>query len=270
MFVHRRASGPQRPVLTDDVLADLEFAGEAEILNVALRLGRVQAEQGVVALPSNVGSLREMLDEDQPTVRSPKLSHDPTVDDLVGHRSKINRAASTTSPDHASSDVRRGRRRTATMEGWGWTPGAMASHWSLAKPRDPILSPRLTGSRHPGSWTHGIRTADLSGCEPDQAKRCPDQRNAGQHEAEWSLLSADTPSPALSTCIGPRPHRPHPHRSSGHANELIPRAGRPHAQDLVPRRETARRSCPAGPTPTPPGRSADRPSPVRQASRGAP
>ena len=29
-------------------------------------------------------------------------------------------------------------------------------------------------------------------------------------------------------------------------------------KDLVPRRETARRSCPGGPTPTPPGRSGDR------------
>ena len=61
MFVHRRASRPQRSVLTDDVLADLELAWEAEILNVALRLGRVQAEQGVVASPSIERYLRECL-----------------------------------------------------------------------------------------------------------------------------------------------------------------------------------------------------------------
>jgi hypothetical protein len=75
-------------MLTDDVLADLELAWEAEILDVAMRLGRVQAEQGVVPLPSFVGALREMFDGDKPSVRSRELPDDPTVDDLVGHRSK--------------------------------------------------------------------------------------------------------------------------------------------------------------------------------------
>ena len=44
VFVHRRASRPQRSVLTDDVLADLELAREAEILNVAVCLGRRQSK----------------------------------------------------------------------------------------------------------------------------------------------------------------------------------------------------------------------------------
>jgi hypothetical protein len=88
MLVHRRASCPQRSVLTDDVLADLELAWEAKILNVAVRLGRVQAEQGVDPLSSIVGCLREVFDGDQPSVRSRKLPDDPTVDDLVAHRSK--------------------------------------------------------------------------------------------------------------------------------------------------------------------------------------
>ena len=61
MFVHRRPSCPERPMLTDDVLADLELAWETEILDVAMRLGRVQAEQGVVPLPSLVGALRKCL-----------------------------------------------------------------------------------------------------------------------------------------------------------------------------------------------------------------
>ena len=43
----------------------------------------------------------------------------------------------------------------------------------------------------------------------------------------------------------------------------------PRIEDLVPRSEPAPRSCPGGPTPTPPGRSGDRPSPARPASRGA-
>jgi len=79
-------------MLTDDVLADLKLAWEAKILNVAVRLGRVQAEQGVVPLSSIVGRLREVLDEDQPSVWSRELPDDPTVDDLVGHRSKIGRS----------------------------------------------------------------------------------------------------------------------------------------------------------------------------------
>jgi hypothetical protein len=92
VFVHRRPSRPQRSVLTDDVLADLELAWEAEILDVAVRLGRVQAEQGVVPLPSLVGALREVFDGDKPSVRSRELPDDPTVDDLVGHRSKKGRS----------------------------------------------------------------------------------------------------------------------------------------------------------------------------------
>jgi hypothetical protein len=92
VFVHRRPSRPERSVLTDDVLADLELAWEAQILNVAIRLGRVQAEQGVVPLPSFVGALREVFDGDQPSVRSRELPDDPTVDDLVGHRSKKGRS----------------------------------------------------------------------------------------------------------------------------------------------------------------------------------
>ena len=80
VFVHRRASRPQRSVLTDDVLADLELAREAEILNVAVCLGRVQAEQGVAPLPSFVGSLREVFDRDQPSVRSREL---PTIQPLM-------------------------------------------------------------------------------------------------------------------------------------------------------------------------------------------
>ena len=88
VFVHRRPSRPERSVLTDDVLADLELAWEAQILDVALRLGRVQAEQGVVPLPSIVGGLREVFDGDQPSVRSRELPDNPTVDDLVGPRSK--------------------------------------------------------------------------------------------------------------------------------------------------------------------------------------
>src|SRR5512132_2391712 len=92
VFVHRRASCPERSMLTDDVLADLELAWEAEILDVALRLGRVQAEQGVVPLPSFVGGLREVFDGDKPSVRSRELPDDPTVDDLVGHRSKKGRS----------------------------------------------------------------------------------------------------------------------------------------------------------------------------------
>jgi hypothetical protein len=62
--------------------------GKPQILDVALRLGRVQAEQGVVPLPSFVRTLREVFDGDQPSVRSRELPDDPTVDDLVGHRSK--------------------------------------------------------------------------------------------------------------------------------------------------------------------------------------
>jgi hypothetical protein len=41
MFVNGRASCPQRSVLADDVLADLELGREAEILHVTVRLGRV-------------------------------------------------------------------------------------------------------------------------------------------------------------------------------------------------------------------------------------
>jgi hypothetical protein len=93
VFVHRRPSCPERPMLTDDVLADLELAWETEILDVAMRLGRVQAEQGVVPLPSLVGALREVFDGDQPSVRSRELPDDPTVDDLVGHRSKKSRSS---------------------------------------------------------------------------------------------------------------------------------------------------------------------------------
>jgi hypothetical protein len=92
VFVHRRAPCPEWSVLTDDVLADLELAWEAEILNVAVRLGRVQAEQGVVPLSSLVGALREMSDGDKLSVRSRELPDDPTVDDLVGHRSKKGRS----------------------------------------------------------------------------------------------------------------------------------------------------------------------------------
>ena len=95
VFVHRRPSRPERSVLTDHVLADLELAWEAQILDVALRLGRVQAEQGVVPLPSIVGGLREVFDGDQPSVRSRELPDDPTVDDLVGHRSKKGRSTVT-------------------------------------------------------------------------------------------------------------------------------------------------------------------------------
>ena len=47
VFVDGRASCPQRSVLADDVLADLELGREAEILHVTVRLGRVQAEQGL-------------------------------------------------------------------------------------------------------------------------------------------------------------------------------------------------------------------------------
>jgi hypothetical protein len=86
-------------VLTDDVLADLELAWEVEILNVALRLGRVQAEQWVVASPSIERGLREVPDGDQRSLRSRELPDDPAVDDLVGHRSEINRGAFTTTPD---------------------------------------------------------------------------------------------------------------------------------------------------------------------------
>jgi len=92
VFVHRRPSRPERSVLTDDVLADLELAWEAEILNGAVRLGRVQAEQGVVPLPSLVGALREVFDGDQHSVRSRELPDDPPVDDLVGQRSKKGRS----------------------------------------------------------------------------------------------------------------------------------------------------------------------------------
>ena len=92
VFVHRRPSCPERPMLTDDVLADLELAWETEILDVAMRLGRVQAEQGVVPLPSLVGALRKVFDGDKPSVRSRELPDDPTVDDLVGHRSKKGRS----------------------------------------------------------------------------------------------------------------------------------------------------------------------------------
>src|SRR5215211_9400618 len=77
-----------------------------EFLDVAVGLGRVQAEQGVVPLPSFVGSLREVLDADQRSVRSRELPDDPTVDDLVGHRSKKGRstvALPRTSADHPSS-----------------------------------------------------------------------------------------------------------------------------------------------------------------------
>lgn len=92
VFVHRRASRPEWSVLTDDVLADLELAWEAEMLNVAMRLGRVQAEQRVVPFPSLVGALREMSNGDELSVRSGELPDDPTVDDLVGHRSKKGRS----------------------------------------------------------------------------------------------------------------------------------------------------------------------------------
>ena len=47
VFVDGRASCPQGSVLADDVLADLELGREAEILHVTVRLGRVQAEQGL-------------------------------------------------------------------------------------------------------------------------------------------------------------------------------------------------------------------------------
>ena len=58
------------------------------------------------------------------------------------------------------------------------------------------------------------------------------------------------------TAIARKAYLPHPHSSrssSGQANGRIARAGRPHGLDPMPRRETAPRSCPGGPTPTPPG-----------------
>jgi hypothetical protein len=112
VFVDRRTPRPQRSVLTDDVLADLELAWKAEILNVALRLGRVQAEQGFVASPTIERCLREVLDGNQRSLRSRELPDDPSVNDLVGHRSRINLALSRLHRIHASSDVRLGRTMT--------------------------------------------------------------------------------------------------------------------------------------------------------------
>ena len=94
VFVDGRASRPQRSVLTDDVLADLELGREAEILHVTVRLGRVQAEQGLVPLAPLVRPLREVFDRDQVSVRPRELPDDPAVDDLVRHRSR-KRARST-------------------------------------------------------------------------------------------------------------------------------------------------------------------------------
>ena len=69
MLVHRRASCPERSVLADDVLADLELCREAEIFHVTVRLGRVQAEQGLVPLAPLVRPLREVFDRDRVSVR---------------------------------------------------------------------------------------------------------------------------------------------------------------------------------------------------------
>jgi len=48
VFIDGRASCPQGSVLADDARADLELGREAQIFHVTVRLGRVQAEQGLV------------------------------------------------------------------------------------------------------------------------------------------------------------------------------------------------------------------------------
>jgi len=80
--------------------------------------------------------------------------------------------------------------------------------------------------------------------------RCP--RSRGDAIA-WSW---PTHRHQAVTAIARKAYLPHPHSSrspSGQANGRIARAGRPHGLDPMPRRETAPRSCPGGPTPTPPG-----------------
>jgi hypothetical protein len=187
-----------------------ELAWEAEILNVAVRLGRVQAEQGVVALPSIVGSLTRILDVDQPFVRCRELPDDPAVDDLVGHRSKegqVNRGASTTSPDHASSDMRLGRTRTST-------PGPSAIALLVDQ---------------------GDRPPDLLAASQTRLEGVRTKENAGQHRAECRgapltrhPLRAAPPSkvrPAPNVRCGLTPCR-----ARGQANGPIPPAGRPHGK----------------------------------------
>jgi hypothetical protein len=88
MFVHGRASCPQRPMLADDLFADLELAREAKLLHVALGLSRVEAEQRVLAPSPFIRSLWEVLHLDERPVRPWKPTDDPSVVDLIRHGSR--------------------------------------------------------------------------------------------------------------------------------------------------------------------------------------
>jgi hypothetical protein len=87
VFVHRCASCPQRPMLTDDLFADLELAGKPKLFHVAVRLSRVEAEQRVLPQSPFVRSLWEVLHRDERPVRPWKPADDPPVVDLIGHGS---------------------------------------------------------------------------------------------------------------------------------------------------------------------------------------
>ena len=163
MFVHGRASRPERSVLTDDVLADLELAREAEFLNVAVRLGGVKADKRSVPLASLVRPLRKVLDGDEPSIRSRELPDDSPADDLVGHRSascsehgtRLRRFGVTGADGRSASD----------------RPAAYRTRWSLPhvsflRPRrfahdcrwsaSPRLPGRATTARSPAFKSRGI------------------------------------------------------------------------------------------------------------------
>lgn len=109
MLVHRRSPRPERSMLADHVLADLELGWEAQVLHVPLGLGRVQAEPRVVPSPSFVWPLGEVPDRYEPVVWPTKLPDDPAVDDLVGHRSHVSRTDTMVSDPAIRAHGRPGR-----------------------------------------------------------------------------------------------------------------------------------------------------------------
>jgi hypothetical protein len=69
---------------------------------------------------------------------------------------------------------------------------------------------------------------------------------------EWKALLAERGLQPSWGHPSPQKERAQVHAGSPAAEELIGEAADHLGQDLVPRRETAPRSCPGGPTPTPP------------------